>query len=322
MDHGDCAFGATYGPILLLDGSQELDQAERLRSRQRSGWRLGGPGPLRIAGGHNPTRQDGRTQLESQGDQNASKKPGNDKKKPRNSKWVLVVNLNPGSVAGGSGAQYFIGNFDGTEFTAENIIDPTTPPSGIVFQNFESGNTFADLGWTATEDFVDKGPVTGSLPGQGPVSGFLGSKLVNTFFNGDSSVGTITSPTFTVSEKYINLLVGGGKHPHDPNTSDDPQPPGALLFTGADVEPTVPGTTTYEELGWTATDGLVSQPVPTGAIGGQQPVSGFQGIGLINTFTNGNDAAQGTLTSPVFTIEPELYQFPDRRRQSSLSGQQ
>jgi fructan beta-fructosidase len=247
--------------------------------------------------------------LDSQGDQSASKKPGNDKKKPRTSKWVLVVNLNPGSVAGGSGAQYFIGNFDGTEFTAENIIDPTTPPSGILFQNFESGNSFADLGWTATEDFVDKGPVPGSLPGQGPVSGFLGTKLVNTFFNGDSSVGTITSPTFTVSEKYINLLVGGGKHPHDPNTSDDPQPPGALLFTGADVEPTVPGTTTYEELGWTATDGLVNQPVPTGAIGGQQPVSGFQGIGLINTFTNGNDAAQGTLTSPVFTIEQNYINF-------------
>ena len=32
-------------------------------------------------------------------DKNASKKPGNDEKKPRNSKWVLVVNLNPGSVA-------------------------------------------------------------------------------------------------------------------------------------------------------------------------------------------------------------------------------
>jgi fructan beta-fructosidase len=35
-------------------------------------------------------------------------------------KWVLVVNLNPGGVAGGSGGQYFIGQFDGKTFRAEN----------------------------------------------------------------------------------------------------------------------------------------------------------------------------------------------------------
>jgi Beta-fructosidases (levanase/invertase) len=246
-------------------------------------------------------------QLASQADQKASNKGGNDKRKQH--KWVLVVNLNPGSIAGGSGAQYFLGNFDGKTFTAENIIDPTLPPTGNAFQNFETGNTFADLGWTPTEDFVDKGPVAGSLPGQGPVTGFLGSKLVNTFFNGDSSVGTIASPTFTVTEKYINVLVGGGRHPHDPNTSDEPQPPGVLLFSGADLEPPVPGTTTYEELGWTATGGLIGETVSTGAIGGQQPVSGFEGVGLINTFTNGNDAAQGALESPEFTITQDYINF-------------
>jgi len=31
--------------------------------------------------------------------------------------WVLQVDLNPGAVAGGSGAQYFVGDFDGTAFT-------------------------------------------------------------------------------------------------------------------------------------------------------------------------------------------------------------
>jgi fructan beta-fructosidase len=31
--------------------------------------------------------------------------------------WVLQVDLNPGSIAGGSGGQYFLGNFDGTTFT-------------------------------------------------------------------------------------------------------------------------------------------------------------------------------------------------------------
>ncbi|MEU6734934.1 glycoside hydrolase family 32 protein [Streptomyces physcomitrii] len=38
---------------------------------------------------------------------------------PERTKWVLVVNLNPGGIAGGSGAQYFVGDFDGTRFTAD-----------------------------------------------------------------------------------------------------------------------------------------------------------------------------------------------------------
>lgn len=33
------------------------------------------------------------------------------------SRWVLQVDMNPGAVAGGSGGQYFVGDFDGSEFT-------------------------------------------------------------------------------------------------------------------------------------------------------------------------------------------------------------
>ncbi len=36
---------------------------------------------------------------------------------PNNRQWVLQVDLNPGSVAGGSGGQYFVGDFDGSSFT-------------------------------------------------------------------------------------------------------------------------------------------------------------------------------------------------------------
>lgn len=38
-------------------------------------------------------------------------------------KWVLIVNINPGGVAGGSGAQYFIGEFDGVKFTNDHPPD-------------------------------------------------------------------------------------------------------------------------------------------------------------------------------------------------------
>jgi len=48
--------------------------------------------------------------------------------KPGQTRWVLVVNLNPGGVAGGSGAQYFLGSFDGARFTPEG---GTTEPRWI-----------------------------------------------------------------------------------------------------------------------------------------------------------------------------------------------
>lgn len=38
-------------------------------------------------------------------------------------KWVLVVSLNPGGVAGGSGTQYFVGEFDGRTFTPDRVVD-------------------------------------------------------------------------------------------------------------------------------------------------------------------------------------------------------
>lgn len=47
---------------------------------------------------------------------------------PDQRKWVLIVSLNPGGVAGGSGGQYFVGTFDGTTFTSENSV----PESGLV----------------------------------------------------------------------------------------------------------------------------------------------------------------------------------------------
>jgi sucrose-6-phosphate hydrolase SacC (GH32 family) len=43
-------------------------------------------------------------------------------------KWVLVMSLNPGGPAGGSGTQYFIGKFDGTTFAADP--QPQSPDAG------------------------------------------------------------------------------------------------------------------------------------------------------------------------------------------------
>ena len=37
-------------------------------------------------------------------------------------KWVLIVNINPGGPAGGSGTQYFTGKFDGKHFVADGAV--------------------------------------------------------------------------------------------------------------------------------------------------------------------------------------------------------
>jgi len=83
------------------------------------------------------------------------------------------------------------------------------PRPRIVLADFE-GDSYGD--WKATGEAFGKGPARGTLSNQQPVSGFLGKGLVNTFLGGDGPHGTLTSPAFEISRKYINFLIGGGSH--------------------------------------------------------------------------------------------------------------
>ena len=126
------------------------------------------------------------------------------------SKWTLIVNINPGGPAGGSGCQYFVGEFNGQTFTA----DPLPPalaefiPQGTLVADFEDGYA----GWKADGDAFGKEPARGTLPHQQPVSGFKGSRLVNSFNHEDRGLGTLTSPPVEIAAKYISFLIGGGAH--------------------------------------------------------------------------------------------------------------
>lgn len=42
-----------------------------------------------------------------------------------NKKWVMIVNINPGFVYGGSGTMYFVGDFDGKKFTCDTAPSVT-----------------------------------------------------------------------------------------------------------------------------------------------------------------------------------------------------
>jgi beta-fructofuranosidase len=86
------------------------------------------------------------------------------------------------------------------------------PAKDIVIANFEGGG-YPD-GWAATGTAFGSGPVHGALGTQQAVTGFTGKGLVNTYVgNDDRAVGTLTSPPFVISRKYLSFLIGGGHHP-------------------------------------------------------------------------------------------------------------
>jgi sucrose-6-phosphate hydrolase SacC (GH32 family) len=129
---------------------------------------------------------------------------------PSRTKWVLQVDLGSGAVAGGSGGQYFVGDFDGTRFIPDEAISDVGEPQGVVFADFED-STYGE--WTVNGTAFGSRPAKGTLAGQQTVAGYRGQRLVNTFYGGDATTGTLTSPAFTIEHNFINLLVGGGHHP-------------------------------------------------------------------------------------------------------------
>ena len=139
---------------------------------------------------------------------------------PTKTKWVMVVNLNPGGIQGGSAGQYFVGDFDGTRFTADDVAGPYTPPAGDVFQDFE-GATYD--GWTTTGNAFGDGPAQGNVPPQGGVTGYQSAAAWPTAsIDEDGGTGTLTSPEFTITRDYVNFLVGGGEHAYDPTSRRRP----------------------------------------------------------------------------------------------------
>lgn len=128
--------------------------------------------------------------------------------------WVLIENMNPGNPNGGSGTQYFVGQFDGTQF----IVDPefkkllaTVPeyvPEGDIFEDFETG-----LGsWIAEGTAFGNTSANHKLKDREKVTGFSDLSYVSSFGSGDEEVGTLISEEFTILSTAINFQIGGGNH--------------------------------------------------------------------------------------------------------------
>lgn len=80
-------------------------------------------------------------------------------------KWILFVSINPGGPNGGSATQYFIGNFDGTTFKADNIPYPIWLDygrdnyAGVTWSNInESDGRKLFIGWMNNWDYANDVP--------------------------------------------------------------------------------------------------------------------------------------------------------------------
>ncbi len=77
-------------------------------------------------------------------------------------KWVLLISINPGAPNGGSGTQYFIGDFDGTTFTSdqkdEHWIDLGRDNYAGVTYNNVPNNDRIFIGWMSNWDYARDTP--------------------------------------------------------------------------------------------------------------------------------------------------------------------
>nr|WP_239587607.1 GH32 C-terminal domain-containing protein [Bacillus pakistanensis] len=63
---------------------------------------------------------------------------------PNDTKWVLQVSISDGATAGGSGMQYFVGDFDGKTFTSHN------PPEKVLWSDY-GADFYAGVEWSNLE---------------------------------------------------------------------------------------------------------------------------------------------------------------------------
>ncbi len=87
-------------------------------------------------------------------------------------RWVLIVNLNPGGPQGGSGTQYFVGDFDGRTFTLDRSFERSLQRDGPAWLDWGRDNyagvTWSDvppedgrrlyIGWMSNWDYAQQVP--------------------------------------------------------------------------------------------------------------------------------------------------------------------
>lgn len=81
----------------------------------------------------------------------------------------------------------------------------------VILDDFEGASLD---GWTITGTAFGTQPARGTLPNQMHVEGYLGKGYLNSYHEGDGSIGTLRSKEFVIERPYINFLIGGGAYPN------------------------------------------------------------------------------------------------------------
>ena len=120
---------------------------------------------------------------------------------PAEIKWVLLISVNPGGVTGGSGTHYFIGNWNGKEFIAD---DRTTRWLDYGRDNY-AGVTFNDapdnrriyIAWMNNWDYAKEIPAN-------PARGSMTIPRELSLTKIENHITLIQNPVHEVNESKIN----------------------------------------------------------------------------------------------------------------------
>ena len=122
-------------------------------------------------------------------------------------RYVLLVSVTDGTPNGGSGTQYFVGDFDGETFTLdpdEAVRTRATPadfPDGEVHSDFDEDFS----GWSGDTDNF-------GLRTHTDIDGNEHS-LLTSGKQGDWAIGVLKSAEFEIGAPYINFRLSGGDSP-------------------------------------------------------------------------------------------------------------
>lgn len=116
-------------------------------------------------------------------------------------KWVLIVSVGPNKE------QYFVGDFDGTQFTLDKNVEEYLK-NGVGMD----GEVFADFGTNGLEGWTVEGNAFDIAPSNRISQNYLGDGLATSGASGNDKTGAITSREFVIEKNAINFLISGGAH--------------------------------------------------------------------------------------------------------------
>ena len=142
----------------------------------------------------------------------------------KNYLWVLFISINPGSMQGGSSTQYFIGNFDGTNFTPiKNYAAPIdygkdfyalqlffNSPDGDIYgvawaSNWQYCATVPTDNWRSSMSLVRRLTIDDFESAKNTKIAFIKSEPITEINNGKLRYGEKTY-TFNSNEQKLNAF--------------------------------------------------------------------------------------------------------------------